>query len=619
MLRSVTRSLTFTATAAIAFLGVGAVSPAATSAAPTAPERMPAPVINEVETNGDDVDWVEFANPSDEAMDLSGYVFTDAESEKHAYTLPSETVIPAGGLFVVSQEEKAAPGFDFGLGSEDAVRLFEPGAPVTGEPLVEYSWTNHAKVTWGRCPDVTGDFVDTFASSPGAANVCEDPGEEAPSGSSWPGGQGVLVLDGADEDRGDWSGIDVEPLAVDTAPDGARGSQDSSSQDSRLWVVQNGDGELYRLSSQDNGDSWNHEAGWRLRYADGSGTVDAEGITFTSDSARGIYVSSERDNDVSKTSRPSVLRYDLPTDRDGDELKAAQEWNLAADFPGLGANAGLEGITWIPDRWLTERTFVDQAEAAPYDPATYPGHGDGLFAVAVEGAAHVYVYALQENGGFQRVATVDPDFDSVADVQFDADRNQLWVVCDDACDGQIATFQLSEGEFTKDHVYNRPAETNNYGNEGFAIAPLVSCTDGAVNTYYVDDNNTDGHSLRSGTLDAMCPAPEPSESSDPAETVQPTASDPPATGPPTAEAGDAPATSATEATSLESSDSSPTAGSAAETAGSDTTETETTSHGSDRTDAMASTGVPAGTWLVAAGSLLLVVAGLIMFRAARQH
>ncbi|MGO3151073.1 MAG: lamin tail domain-containing protein [Galactobacter sp.] len=611
--RSLTTTLAALVASAVLISGPAVQAVTESPTASTAEsERTPAPVVNEVETNGDDVDWVELANPGDAALDLSGYVFTDSESAEHSYTLPSDTVIPAGGLLVVTQQENAAPGFDFGLGSEDAVKIFEPNASLTDEPLVEYSWTSHAKKTWGRCPDVTGDFMDTYESSPGEANVCEDPGPSAPAGSPWPGGQDLKVLDDGDEDRGDWSGIDVEPSAPDTkASDGGHG---------RLWVVQNGDGELYRLTTPDHGDSWDQDSGWRLRYPSGSGTVDAEGITVTTDSTNGIYVSSERDNDKDDVSRPSVLRYDAPDDSaDGDDLKAAQEWNLASDFPGLGANSGLEGITWIPDSWLTERGFVDEAKAEPYDPANYPGHGDGLFAVAVEGTGDVYLYALQADGSAKRVSSLDPGFDSIADVQFDADRNRLWAVCDDACDGRIATFDLIDGEFTKNAVYNRPADTENYGNEGFAIASLAACEDGAVNTYYVDDNNTDGHSLRSGTLDTQCPATSPTESDDPSET--PGSTEPSASDSPSEDQDDEPTTGASQ-TSGDTSAGADTGGASTDQAAAETAVAaggEDTPSGPTQAGALAHTGVPAGTLITAAGALLLVIAGLIIFRTSRQH
>jgi len=537
---------------ATAMTGAALALPAtpAAAAAPAAPAASAAavsaaPVINEVESNGDDTDWVELGNPGEVTLDLSGYILTDNEPDKssHRYVLPSGSTLPAGGLLLIDQKTTTDPGFDFGLGGEDAVQLFAPDAdPATAEPVAGYAWSKHAAVTYGRCPDLTGQLQDTTTSTPGKPNDCSTPTPPSTSATPWPGGSTTTALDAVDEDRGDWSGIDVEP--------------DAGSGPGTLWVVQNGDGELYRLTSPDGGATWERAAGYRLRYPDGTGTVDTEGVTVTAaGSGAGIYVSSERDNDVKDTSRPAVLRYEPTTS--GSELVATQEWNLAPDFPGLGANAGLEGITWIPDTWLTQHPVTDASTGADYDPTHYPGHGNGLFAVAVEGTAHVYLYALDNDGGFHRIADIDSGFESLADVQFDAERNQLWAVCDDACQGQIATFSVQDGSFERTAVYARPADTANDANEGFAVAPLSTCRDGKVATYYVDDANTDGHSLRTGTLDATCPGTgattEPTDSATtPASQQAPGTS---TAGP--AAAATPTATSATSATSPQASAEAP--------------------------------------------------------------
>ena len=95
-----------------------------------------------------------------------------------------------------------------------------------------------------------------------------------------------------------------------------------------------------------------------------------------------IYVATERDNNANTASRLSVLRYDLAAA--GAELTATHDWNLTADLPAVGANLGLEAITWIPDSYLVAAGFGDQNLFKAYDPAEYPGHGTGLFFVGVE-------------------------------------------------------------------------------------------------------------------------------------------------------------------------------------------------------------------------------------------
>lgn len=729
-------------------VGLGSL-PAVAADAPT----LSAPVINEVESNGDDVDWVELGNPGTAALDLTGYVLTDAEPAKsgHSYTLPSGTVIAPGGLLAIDGVQAERPGFPFGLGGQDAVRIYAPGtdpAAKDAKPLVEYAWEAHASTSYGRCPDLTGEFATTtrtthgatndcssplvinevesdggepgdwvelyntgsgtvdagglilkdnndshsytlpqgtqvpaggflrvdesqlgfglgkadsarllsaggavldayewqahaatsygrcpdgsgkFATTasptPGAANACATDGGDGVTARPWPGGDTVRTLDAADEKRGDWSGLDVEP---------ATGSGPGA-----LWVVQNGDGELYRMDSPDAGASWARSLGFELRYPGGSGTVDAEGVTVTSGgSAAGVYVSTERDNDNKAVSRPAVLRYELPASATGADkpgtppsslsakdtpvLNAAAEWNLAKDFPGLGANSGLEGISWIPDSWLTKRGFRDEARGGTYAPANYPGHGDGLFAVGVEGTGSVYLYALMDSGAFQRVATVKTGLDVVADVQFDADRNLLWAVCDDACNGRMATFGLGEtpqgdagdgakakaaapGTFTRTALYERPAKTANFGNEGFAIAPLSACKNGAVPTYYADDNNTDGHSLRTGTLTTTCPT-TPVE---PTKTTSPATPDP--TTPPTSD----PSESAVAGEGGHT----PSGGVDQSVAASETVAVTSSSaaQGGGR-DGLAATGAEAWPWVVGGGALVLMGVSLLAKRSTR--
>ncbi|MFJ3378959.1 lamin tail domain-containing protein [Curtobacterium sp. NPDC090217] len=601
------------ATCAVLVAGVLASAPAvaatpSTAATPTAPAATPtaaaAPdglVINEVESNGDDVDWVELKNTSAAAIDISGYSMLDDSDAHTPYVRPAGSVVAPGGYFVLNGKSTTADGFDFGLGNPDEVRIFD----TTGALVLDYAYQQHAKVTYGRCPDGTGALVDTTKSTKGAANDCSSPvrinevesqdgvpgdwveltntgttsvdlggyvfkddddshGYPIPAGTTiaaggftvldeadfgfglgkadsarlfgptgalvdsyswtahaattygrnpdgtgdfavtasptkgaanefagvitakaWPGSPDETVLDDEDTFSGDLSGLDWQPSP--TAKDGGV-----------LWGVQNGDGLLYRMVS-DGAGGWapSNAAGTTLHYADGSGTPDAEGVTVTSDDPGAVYVSTERDNDVSSTSRPAVLRF---ATSDGSErtLNATDEWNLAADFPGLGANSGLEGVSWIPDAWLTAHGFTDEHTGAAYSPATYAGHGAGLFFVGVEGTASTYAYALMEDGSFQRVATIASPFAVVADVQFDPTLDALWVVCDDACAGRTALYSDQNGVFTLDTVYEAPANADRtLANEGFAITD--GSTDGVRRTFYADDNDTDGFSLRTGT------------------------------------------------------------------------------------------------------------------------
>lgn len=456
-----------------------------------APNNCALPIaINEVESNGGTPgDWIELVNLSGASISAGGLVVTDSDIAGHRYTIPAGTTVAAGGRLVL---DEAA--FGFGLGVADEVHLFD----VDGvSELDATSWSAHAATTWGRCTDATGAFAVTAEPTKGAANRCAGEVTVEP----WPGGADVRVLDDEATFSGDLSGL--------AAADGG------------LWAVENGNGLLYRLE----GERFAPAAGWAggiaLRYPDGTGRVDAEGVTAVGGA---VYVSSERDNAHGSVSRPSVLRYDVPSSNTaGDVLVADAEWNLAPDFPGLGANAGLEGITWVPDAWLTARGFADERAGAAYDPSRYPGHGDGLFFVGVEGTAKVYAYALNADGSFARIATIDTPFALVAEVQFD--RGLLWIVCDEACNGRTATYDIdATGTFAPTHVYARPANAPDVANEGFAISP--TCVDGRAQAFYADDADTDGFSLRSGTLPCTTGTPggvepEPSPTTSPTTPVLP--------------------------------------------------------------------------------------------------
>ncbi|GAA3659126.1 lamin tail domain-containing protein [Microbacterium marinilacus] len=441
-------------------------------------------VVNEVESNGDDNDWVELFNTGAEPVDISGYTFIDGDaSHEPGYVLPAGSVVPAGGFFVLDEKTATADGFDFGLGGNDSATLRDPQGVV----VATYSWTAHAAVTYGRNPDGTGEFADTTRSTKGAPNDFGDPDAE-PAGDPWPGGSEVRTVDPADLFAGDLSGLDYEAGETDA-----------------LWAVNNGEGLLYRLV--EDGDTWDAAQTWTLRYANGTGTPDAEGVTIVGDSsADGVYVATERDNAVSSVSRPTVLQYDV-AGASGD-LAAVAEWDLTADFPGLGANAGLEGITWIPDDYLVENGFEDATTGRAYDPEAYPLHGDGLFFVGVEGTKSVYAYALNSDGTFQRLAEIGSGLGVVAEVQFDAERGTLWVVADEADAGRTAEFTIVDGAFASQTVYARPAGMANIANEGFAIAPAEKPGDVRA-VFWADDADTDDHSLRAGTVEGGAGTEEP--------------------------------------------------------------------------------------------------------------
>lgn len=400
-------------------------------------------IVNEVESNdGDAVDWVELANPTAAPLDVSGLVVSDND-DTHRFELPAGSVIAAGGYLVVDGDQ-----LGFGLGGADQVRLFDGGDVVEST-----SWDAHAATTWGRCPDLTGAFAVTAVATKGVANQCagDVPVEQ------WPGSPEVVVVDETTMFEQDSSGLDTQQ-----ASDGVV-----------LWAVDNGTGRFWKLDANADGsvtfaDGW--EDGKRARFQRDAGNPDAagpdaEGITV--DGSGRVYLASERDNSNKGVNQNIVLLVDA--DAPGPDVVADQEWDLTASLPQVAANTGIEAVEWVPDAALAG-LLVDANTGAPYDPADYPGHGDGLFFVAVEDNGFVYAYALGADGSIAQVAAIDPGLGGVMALDYDTVLDQLWAICDNGCEGLGARIGFTGADPTIVHVAP-PAGLAVQNNEGFATAP----------------------------------------------------------------------------------------------------------------------------------------------------
>lgn len=439
--------------------------------------------VNEVESSDatPGPDWAELVNISDAPVDVSGWVLKDS-GDASPYTIAAATSIPAHGHLAIDN-------LGFGLGSGDAVRLYAADATTL---IDTYAWTAHATTTYGRCKDGLGDFVTTVAATKGAANAC--PGLAT---QPWPGSQSVTTADLVATFPADLSGLAFDPNSLDV-----------------LWGSQNKRGTLWRLVRD--GSTWVPDTanGWSAgkdpKFPNGLGAPDTEGITVGADGF--LYAASERDNSASGISRMSILRYDPSSS--AATLTATNEWdvtaaiNLAAGspVPPIGANLGLEGVAFVPDAFLTTGGFVDEATHAAYDPAAYPNHGGGLYVVAVEDTGKLYAFALNSSDNSSTlVATISTGLPKLADVNFDAERARLWAVADDTVDGQTSLLKLEGGVFVMAEAYDRPAGMPNLNNEGLAIAPRAGCVDGTKEVLWSDDGDTDGHSLRAGTITCTPP------------------------------------------------------------------------------------------------------------------
>ncbi|MDX2357299.1 lamin tail domain-containing protein [Dietzia sp. PP-33] len=443
----VTSGVLTAALAASAAIGL----PAAVNAAPAATV-----VINEVESNGDAVgDWVELANlDTEQDVDISGWTLIDDDPTHDPIVIPAGTTIESGGYWSVYTDVDPD---HFGLGGNDSVTLRDASSDIVDST----TWSGHAATTWGRIPDMTGEFAVTGESTRNVRNVAAVD-EEPVVTSPWPFDPQTIapVVLGGDFAGDDMSGVDI-------AADGT------------AYVVNNGTGTLYVLDYDRVAGTYSVARTFVLKYPDGAGLPDSEGVTVGPDGV--IYVATERNNDAGGTSRPSILRFDLPTDRDSGALSATDEYSLSALTGQIGANSGLETIEYLPEPW------------------------GGAFAVGVEGTGKVHFVQLGAAGAVTEVQAFTSPFQGVMALDHDEATGILRVLCDEVCEGRSLEMTFDGTGFVTDGtLYDRPAGMANLANEGFAAhRETVECTLGdatgtaeRVRLLWADDAATGGAGLR---------------------------------------------------------------------------------------------------------------------------
>ena len=115
----------------------------------------------------------------------------------------------------------------------------------------------------------------------------------------------------------------------------------------------------------------------------------------------------------------------------GNDLVAVQEWDLTATMPSVAANAGIEAVEWVSDDALKGR-FWDETTSSWYDPAKHPGHGDGLFFVALEENGLVYAVAPNADGSHSLIGGVDAEMGRATALDWDETLGLLWVTSGNA-------------------------------------------------------------------------------------------------------------------------------------------------------------------------------------------
>lgn len=488
-------------------------------------------------------DWFELTNTTASAIDITGWRMDDSSAAvATSLALNGITSIPAGKsviflesanptsittAFVASWFGGTVPaglqigtytGAGAGLSTGgDGVNIFDTagvvqasvsfGTSPAAAPFATFDNTagvNNAAISTLSVAGVNGAFLVSTGTpaigSPGTAMAGGTGGTTTtttttvPTGTPWPGGSALDVVDLAGLATENLSGLTYE------------GS--GSATPGTLWAVLNNPSLLFKL--QFDGTNWVPAFTKTLTYPDGTGIPDSEGVTMVGNSsAGGLFVATERNNAASGTSRNAIMRFD-PT-APGSTISATQIWDITTDIPSNGANLGLEAITWVPDTFLVAQGLRDQVTNAAYNPALYANHGNGLFFVGVEFTGNIHAYALNLGGTtFTRVATFSSGFPSVMALEFDPDTGDFWAHCDNGCQNRSTVLRVSPqtGNFGVVSTFDRPAAMPASANtEGFAIAPNTECVNNLKPVFWSDDGDTGGFSLRRGTL--SCLAIEP--------------------------------------------------------------------------------------------------------------
>ena len=539
---------------ALAALATGLGLPTVASAAGT-----PNIQITEFEYNTSE--FIELTNVGTGPQDFTGWSFDDSSAAPGSFDISSLGTVAAGESVIISEVPAAEFRADWGLkdsvkvvgsndqnlGNGDAINIYDasktlvdslsyPGDSATKTVSAHVNAdaldVTDASTGWtlSTVGDAEGSWTSTVSSavgSPGASTLgtstpdavrttgggtpsptldCQPEaatgtGPTTPGAVTWPGGTSVQVVDKecAWKTTTGPEGRDMSGLVFDrTDPNVLSGVKNKS------WIfrlVKDANG----LWVPDTGNNWG--GGKQIFFPGGTGEPDSEGITQGPDGT--IYTTTERDNAANTVARNTVLAFD--TSAGGTSLTAVKQWDLTDEFPELKtgskteANLGFEGLTFVPDSYLVKNGFVDQSTGTLYNPADYPKHGTGLFFMALENDGKLYGYALNSDGTFHRIAVADTGMGHVMDVQYDADLQRVWALCDNTCSVSMSVLGIDgKGLVTPQAVYAKPADLPVVNLEGFAVAPNSSCVNGVKNVVWSDDGISDpdhlGHALYSGTL-----------------------------------------------------------------------------------------------------------------------
>lgn len=169
-------------------------------------------------------------------------------------------------------------------------------------------------------------------------------------------------------------------------------------------------------------------------------------------------------------------------------------WDIANALPSNGDDDkdGPEGITFIPDAWLSSSNFRDN-NGDLYSQSQFDL--GGIFLVAHQNGGGVYALDLSSDGGYAFVGQYDTAREESSGLEFDRSTGILYI-SHNIDDNTLETTNLSSissgshREFTTLYEFEAPNDSNL---EGFALKQAIN-NDGTANdvwAFYVDDDGDD--------------------------------------------------------------------------------------------------------------------------------
>ena len=128
-------------------------------------------VINEILANSDgtQTDSIELFNPTNAAIDISGYFLSDDSADLLQYQVPAGTIIAPGGYVVFDESDFNATADGFALSGSNGDEIFLSQASVGLQDSVQFGATFSGE-SLGRLPNGTGSLTRLASTSFGSAN-----------------------------------------------------------------------------------------------------------------------------------------------------------------------------------------------------------------------------------------------------------------------------------------------------------------------------------------------------------------------------------------------------------------------------------------------------------------